>query len=464
MLARNLSEDQLGLYLLGRRIVGLLFPVALVGGGIALPRYVSRADSPADRRGYVAGSLLIVAVVVAAMAIVAAVSGDRAASLIFGDNASASFLFIILIVLGGYSIKGIAFGYYRGIIDMYRANALQVATDALIPSILVFILTRGATNPGQVLAWMAVPYWLAGILVVATILRAGPPVRIGTHLRKLLTYGVPRLVDGVSNQGLLSLAPVFVQHFYGLRLAGFVILGQVLLRAVNSLFSPFGVVILPRVARMSGADREQLGERVVMLLHLIVHVGTFATVILFFGAGPVVSVWLGERYENAVPFMEVFSLAVAPYLAYVLLRSVLDGAEEKPMNTISLLAALATTLLAIVLAGVLGLPVITAAYAIVLGYLVLGVVTIVFTIRYFDLAYKVSTDIEVVGVSVIIAMGLYAVSEFHWGVDFHTEALIGLLGIVISIFVFITYLLFRRVDWVMEIVYRTMSTTSSDSS
>jgi O-antigen/teichoic acid export membrane protein len=117
------------------------------------------------------------------------------------------------------------------------------------------------------------------------------------------------------------------------------------------------------------------------LVGLVLHVGVFAACQLAVWAPEIVRVWLGPAYDAAVPVVRALLVALVPYLGFTLLRSVIDGIEERPVNAWNLYAALACTTALSLVFGFAGLGAVGLALASAAGFGVAGVLTVAFLRR-----------------------------------------------------------------------------------
>ncbi|HET7425348.1 MAG TPA: polysaccharide biosynthesis C-terminal domain-containing protein, partial [Gemmatimonadales bacterium] len=101
----------------------------------------------------------------------------------------------------------------------------------------------------------------------------------------------------------------------------------------------------------------------------------FGTVQLLVWSDEIATVWLGPAYGEAVPLIRILMAGVVPYLGHAMLRTTIDGLEEKAVNTHNMYAACATTLvLSLALGAGFGAPGLAVAGA--AGFIVLGLLTI----------------------------------------------------------------------------------------
>jgi O-antigen/teichoic acid export membrane protein len=112
------------------------------------------------------------------------------------------------------------------------------------------------------------------------------------------------------------------------------------------------------------------------MISMVLHLGLFGTVQLLIWSDEIATVWLGPAYSEAVPIIRILMAGVVPYLGYAMLRTTIDGLEEKAVNTHHMYAACATTLVLSLAFGLAGFGAPGLAVAGAAGFIVLGLLTV----------------------------------------------------------------------------------------
>ncbi len=418
-LAAALGPVAFGVYALSRRLVSAVGAIAPGPLGVALTRSVAMNPEPRQRYAYLwAGTLLALGPSLAILA--AGIAGSAFwADLLLSDSRYAPELVSALGLALAMAVYSVVFSRLRGGREIARANRWQLWVMAAGPVIVVGL---GAWR-GQVALILVL---LGGVALTAAVplvgwLAAG--VRTGVRwaairepLRALLRYGLPRVPGAAALAGLLAIGPFLAPYVGDVRQAGYFVAGQSVLRIVEASTAAFGLVALPRVSELQTAGRQEfLRDRVEDLVGFLLHLGLFAGLQLFIWAPEIVRVWLGREYAAATPMIRVLLVALVPYLAYTLLRSVIDGMEERPVNTLNLYAALGcTAVLSVGLAGA-GLDGLGLAIASALGFLLLGALTFRFLRRSLGLRREhlgaglvIASNLAAAGAALVIASNLAA--------------------------------------------------------
>lgn len=384
LVGRLLGPDALGEYLLLRRVIAWLLTGVLLGMGNALPRYVAHAvkKSEGERTAYflvASGSLLGVA---CSVGLVLYLGRQAFARWLFGSSELSNLILPLCLLLVGQAVQTAAYGYYRGIMDLKRANATQVCHFAFIPIGAAALLYP----TGSVALIVGVT---GSLTLVAAALFAWPIFRqlSKTALPKLrpcatelLRYGVVRVPVEFGSAALFALGPMIATHYERLDHVAYLLLGSSFLMVMGYAAGPLGVVLLSKVSMMLAQNR--LGEvrtSLGYLLGAVLDLSVFAALQLVVFADVLVRVWVGPRFLEGIPVVRLLILAIPPYLFYMALRSSIDAVTVKARNTGNVLIALAVYLV-LIGATVKWLPATflleSMAISLIVALVVLGVLTV----------------------------------------------------------------------------------------
>ncbi len=342
--ASNWGTVGFGEYILVRRTLSLLQLPILCNMGIAISRYVAIAGVKAaqhTRATYLLAATAVATSVSVACAGFLLLLAGPVASLMFGSAQFAPDIRVIALALPGLALHGVAYGYYRGRLQMLVANALQVLNLALVPLAAMAIL--GASVQQAVLA-LAVAWNVVAIAFIVPPLlaaRAEGHAGIRDAIAELLRFGVPRVPGEFALAALFSLPTTITAHLGGVEQAGFVGLGVSLLSMVGSMYAPLGQIVLPSVSAMAARGETGTLRRDVQRLWLAcVASGAAMVVVLAASARLLVTLYVGATFLPAVPVVRLVLLAGVPHITYVVLRNVLDALDPRPLNARNLVVAL----------------------------------------------------------------------------------------------------------------------------
>jgi O-antigen/teichoic acid export membrane protein len=339
-----------GEYMLARRTLALLQLPILCGMGVAVTRYVARARSasdPAAEHHYFIGGVLFSVMTALAAAIILNVVPRPLATLFFGSPAYSSLVRALSLPIAGMALHGVAYGMFRGRVDMVRANCLQAINLGLVPPA---VLALPRLSVVQVVTLTGLVWCLIAGLAIGGIMRAVPSQAwnrrsVEAAARELLRFGGPRVPGEFALGALFALPVTVAAHYAGAAAAGFVGLGVSVLTMIGSIFAPLGQIVLPAVSALSvGQVAPRLRKDAWRLTRFCLGIAAALAAVVEVGAPFFIPSLFGQEFEPAVPIIRIMAIAAVPYVAYVILRNVLDGLHVLPLNAKNLGVALAVFL------------------------------------------------------------------------------------------------------------------------
>lgn len=364
-----------GEYVLGRRVIGFLQPAVLCGMGLAVTRQVAMARAePGDGEwSWLDGALLITLSTIAVTCMALLAFSHQVAGAFFGDASLAPLARGLTTCVAGLVLHYVAYAVLRGRHASNPANLLQAVNLGILP-LIAFGLP--GLQPAMLLFWLGLAQLAVSTGALVALRRPGPALtspgvtweRTG---RELFKYGAPR-VPGEFMLGALSTFPVTAAaHDGGPVLAGQIGLGLSLLTLVGSVFTPLGILMLPSIsARVAAGEVKGLGAEIRRLTLICLGLTVLGTIALELLAGWAIPFVFGDEFAGAVQPIRIIGLAAIPYVAYVILRNVLDAIHAAPLNAANLAVALAVQAAVIFFAsGPASVPVAVAAGMTMLGLL-----------------------------------------------------------------------------------------------
>jgi O-antigen/teichoic acid export membrane protein len=332
--AHYLGNQGFSEYAVARRAISTIYPVGLLGLGVALPRYIaiSAGDDEAGLRDRFFGATLW-CVGVSAAIIVGLISlmPSGFAYLIYGNNSYRSLARPIGMVIAGLLLHALAYSYFRGHLHMARANILQLANLGVVPVLAFFV---GFRSVGVVLERIG----MLSIFVSLTALFFTPWKEIASgsfsEAKTLLRYGVPRVPADFAQMALFGLPAFVVAHRVGVQQAGNVAFSISALTIAGAIFAPVGLILLPKASRLiaRGAS-EELERHVSLVLRLSLIVSILLTIAAEMFSGQLVRAYLGPGFSEISTVVRVVMLGAVPYAVYTVLRSAIDARHIEAINT-----------------------------------------------------------------------------------------------------------------------------------
>jgi O-antigen/teichoic acid export membrane protein len=345
--ASMLGPVGFGEYALGRRVVSLAYLPLIMGLGVAAPRYIAIArasisdeysESSFAFATLTAGFLPMLVVV-----LVANLAPNGTSTVIFGSASLGHMIPPASIALAGLTLHGMVYAIYRGRSEMGIANVLQLLNLAVAPLVAFAVGNHTAATVLGTTGMLSVV--ISSCALVHLIYRERHEwhgkASIREHLGILLRFGLPRVPGEFALVGLFALPALIAVRTQGVVLAGQFSAAMSLLTVASGSFAPVGLVVLPR-ASAQAADGDITGVR-----HLVVRILLGGTVLATAGVlvgemliPPFVHWYFGPAFVAAIPLFRACLLGTIPYSIHVLMRSILDALDVRPINARNLIIAL----------------------------------------------------------------------------------------------------------------------------
>ncbi len=121
-------------YTVVRRTISFLQTILLFGLGVALVRFVAIAATKEERVGLLHAVVRPLAVVGIGVVVLCALFPERLSMLFFGDPGHADLTIPIGLLTLGLLLHSVIYSYWRGSMEMGKANVLQVVNLAVVPN------------------------------------------------------------------------------------------------------------------------------------------------------------------------------------------------------------------------------------------------------------------------------------------------------------------------------------------
>jgi O-antigen/teichoic acid export membrane protein len=373
--ARDFGKEGFSEYAVARRTVSLLYPVALMGLGVALPRFLGYASGRDVARlpNYYGATLHCVCTITAVLAFSVNLFSARFAYLFFGNRSYSYLTFPMSVLLVALVLHATIYSYFRGHLKMRQANTLQLTNLAIVP-LLAFGLFGSSVRTVLLAAGSMT---LCGVSVGFAFTPMREVLNASfAEIKVLLRYGVQRLVGDFALTALMTLPVTILVHLRGVEETGFVSFGITVLSLIGSAFAPIGLILLPKASRMfAEGARADLRAHVIRIVRATILVALSMNFILAVFAGRLIEIYLGPGFPEVTSYVRLFAFGALPYALYCVLRGVVDAFYLRAVNAINALIALGVFLLwTLVLWTVRGTPYVPIG--LLVAVFVLGALTV----------------------------------------------------------------------------------------
>jgi O-antigen/teichoic acid export membrane protein len=459
LLAHGLGPEEFGAYCLSRRIITTLSSFVMLGLDMGITRYVAYYNYSKERQQqYIfVGILLIIASIFLFIGIGFSFE-DTFSKWLFKNRQLKPLLHSTLLMTLGVALYTALYAIFRGYRQMNKANFLQIVNMLIGPLIIALSMAKRANSARIVMAMGFVYILSCSIPLAITFITSFKSAIKGlvnsiSPVVELLMYGIPRIPATIAFAILFTIGPFWAQKIGALEEAGFFSVGQSIILMIGTFASGIGIVLLPKIAELLNSDRtEEIREYLYIICDFVLHISLFLTIQIYLFVDRIIIAWFGSQYAPAITIARFILLSLGPYLAYIMLRSVVDAVEVKAINTASLLFALGVTVIVSLIMGQFGLGVIGLAIGFTCGMATLGVSTFYFLHSkysltshhyHFSLVFLINLSLSIVGFAIRSFIAKFPIP------------LAGIALCEIILFLFYCFILkFFGVSWVNKLTKR----------
>ncbi len=325
-------------YALCRRTMVLILPAILLSLDVGISRYI--AFSGSDPRvgkedSYsIAGAVVLFFTMLVVFAALNLFSG-KFAFIFFGKEEYANLIFPLSMMLAGIVLHTACYAHFRGNLQMFRANVLQIINLAVVP-VAAFYLSESVAG---VITMLGVMSLSISSLVFFSIIKGLKPEkkRIVPCAKELLSYGAQRIPGDFGMAVLLTLPATITAHIAGINEAGDVAFGISILNMSGAVFAPIGLVLLPRISRLlAEGDMEKINHYTVKILKLTLVLSLAGVLIFELFADELIHLYLGKNFTNTAFVARIIMAGAVAYAVYVSMRSIIDAYYTKAVNTLNI--------------------------------------------------------------------------------------------------------------------------------
>jgi O-antigen/teichoic acid export membrane protein len=359
LFGRLLGATLLAEYLLLKRVAAWLQPLAHLGLGVALPRYVaySTQESLASQLGYFVAGTICIALFGSILGIALRLARRPLGQFLFGDAELSRLMLPLFLLLLAGAVQVVVYGFYRGCLDMKRAGAITLCTAiAPIVSAVALFRSRSVVLIVSVMACSVIAVAAGFAIPILRDLHRHEVRNIRKRAGELLKYGVSRVPGDLGNGGLLAVGPVIALHYTSIEQVSYLLVAISLLTAASVSTEPLGLVFLSKISMLVAQDRlSDVRTYLLYLMSSIVDLSIFLTLQLVVFVDVLLQAWIGPSFLQGIAIIRLLVIGIPFYLFYTALRSPVDAGSVRPLNARNIVVSLMALLIMIAL-GILVVP------------------------------------------------------------------------------------------------------------
>ncbi len=332
IMAHMLTKEYFGLFILVRRWVGVLLPLMTLNLSFGMTRYIGYEKENARRHldamlGITFYSSLVLFAVLA-------VFHRSLAGLFYNEQRYAGFVFLLIVFLFANWIHLFAYAYFRGKMEMMTTNILRVLFYGF-PVMLAFLLMVFYRGDGAfTLSCYFTVYSVWGVLIGFFFLRKEISyffsvrglIKKIKESGKILFFSLVRLPAVCFDALAFSIPVFFATHKISLAAAGYMGIVVAVIRLFELFSMPFNMIFVPKFSDLNRQeDLANIKNYSMVVLDFIITFLPLAVIMAFGLTRFLVRAWFGTQYLSVSPSVAAAILFSVFYLAFALIRGILDG-------------------------------------------------------------------------------------------------------------------------------------------
>lgn len=351
IMATALSKDYFGIFMIIRRIIAIGGGLITLNLGVGLARYVSYKKE--REKEFLNVSLLTTTFLSILTIIIFSLFRVYLSKIFFNASNFSVFVVLLSFYIFSYGIFTITYAFFRGRQNMDRANLLRFLYY-LLPVILALILWIIFTNQySKILFFYYFLFSLGGILLgiiyIQNNLNFAFFKKIKATLQQtknLFFYSISRIPSVFFLSLTFGIPVFFASNKISLEAAAYMGIAVAVVRLMEIFATPFNLLFLPKFAEIKrDLNAQEIRHKVSIVVDFIISTLPVFAVLGYGLAKYIVIIFFGHKYITAVPGVSLIVLFSFFYIAYALLRGILDGLFSFPyVNFICLSGFLATAI------------------------------------------------------------------------------------------------------------------------
>lgn len=414
VITRRLSTADYGVLSLVEATVGVAALVLSLGLDASLMRYFFLYSSEVEKRQAVSSIFLASLVPVILVFLPVVLGRGFLARMLFCDERFSPVILLAFGITAGMILCQMGLGYVRSreqALAYGALNGTRLLLYALLVCVAIWLYSWGVRG---VLKASLVAQGLVGITCLLWMLRQVGIRPAWEKIQRGLRYGLPLVPSGLALWVVAQSDRYFLTRYNDLAAVGVYSLGYHLGTAPMFAFSAFQLA-WPQFAFQTALDPEA-GRTYARLTRYAAVGGGMAFLGLSLFAREWVGLLAGEAFQAAWRIIPVVALAHLAYAAYFLFATGITIKEKTawlPLVTgLAAIVNLAGNFLLIPRFGPMG-----AAWATLLGYLILALLTFGFSTHYLPVPYEFGKMGKVGGVVLGICLSTLVFSSLPYGMN-----------------------------------------------
>ena len=340
------GENGFNEFTIGRRIIGVLQTISLLGFGVGLPRFISFTKSNDTQliTSYIYTSYKIILFFCFTLSLILFFFRNELSYLLFKSYDYQNLILPILIFNLGLTFHSIVYSTLRGLLKIETFNLLQFINLAFITISLVFLVN----NIKNYFFSAGILYLLVSYIFFYLVIRKNfkknnlTSKKYYNECKELKKYSIKRVPGDIAYSLVFYLPVLFSTHIYDVNIAAFLSFSLSYLNLHAAIYSPIGIILLPKLSELLGQKHYKDFKKYVNLLLIFTIISAIILTIINFTilSNFVISKFFGKDYLKYIMITKIITLSILPFVFFIIFRNVFDAYYVSPVNAYNIIISI----------------------------------------------------------------------------------------------------------------------------
>lgn len=310
IVARLLTPAAYGEVSIGIALLSFGTTIAIVGFSQGVPRYVSRFDSVANKRGAWVSGMVVAGGLALLLTAVLYLNAGLLTETLFSEADSTAMLLLFILALPFVIGMNVTVGAIRGFGNtVYKAYAQDLAYPLLRIVLLAALLYAGHSVLAAGYAYLIAAVISFGFSLVLLHQLMSLRGKVQTHVKEITKFSLPIVVSGVLNTLLTRTDTLMLGYFRSSREVGQYSAAYPIAGAIVIVISSFGFLYLPMASQLDAdGEREEI-DYIYKTTTKWIYVISFPALVAFvMFPGDVIRIFFGSGYQQGALALAILSL------------------------------------------------------------------------------------------------------------------------------------------------------------
>lgn len=442
--AQKLTPDNFGYVSSYRRLCNLLSAIITGGFIISIPRYISFFHNK-SRSSEQATIFLSVTTSIAIFLFVSTflwIFKEPLTHYLGGGKDTVTLIWGISLLLLTLVAEATIYAIFQGYQSLFRGNFLYMCSFGLIPFVYALNVNT-SLDAKTIILWLAIIrlIFIAPIISFFYIRSVIAVLKTWEEVKKLykefLYFSFSRAIGGFGMMGIVSIGPILALSFASSADAGYLEISQNIISIIASLSIGVNIGLLTHISKLSSeSEVEQIRNKVIITEKIALFIGIylFLTIALF--AKEIIVLWVGAKYLPSILIIQISLIAIIPYSIYTFLRGIIDADNIKPINTIITIVSFVEIIVLSIIMVHLKFGIYGIVLSLLVGYLVLGLLTVIYTHRTYSVSFKLLGIWNIIFVNLLLFI-FVALEKFIFNDNIWFILILNTIIIVLAVVIYI---------------------------